>query len=369
MPDHEITEGFLRSLGRYFAGEINARVAAQEAGLSGPNRFLEVLKEAYRRDYVTIRSPIDSRLCDRFRQWAGLSLSLEPYIVKGLPDHRSFSLKAAEVFLIWLKRLLTNDHVSNINIGIVSGSTTALLVDALVTSSLWDEVMAEVNAIKGKTIKVIGLTANPVKGWDLQGDATIGAYRLAVLLREKLVTGRPDDGNSVEPWGMTNSYVAMQNPLANRADSVPPIDRMVLAVTDPDRLNDDGSQSRLDIVITGIGSPESSLFTKILLSEGIQKPDEAVGDCAYVPIDENGNELALSKDGNTYSVYSAIRLRILRELVVAGKTVMLVVRNSRVGVTAPVNKTPVIRAAIRGKYANVICTDEQTATAIMKEPA
>jgi DNA-binding transcriptional regulator LsrR (DeoR family) len=369
MPDHEITEGFLRALGRYFAGELNAREAAREAGLSGPNRFLEILKEAYRRGYVTIRSPIDSRLCERFRQWTGLTLKLEAYVVKGRPDHRTFSLKSAEVFLVYLKGLLTNKKVKDINIGIVSGSTTALLVDALVTSSLWDEMLteAEMEEIHEKKIKVIGLTANPIKGWELQGDATMCAYRLAVLLKDKLADKHPNSGNRVEPWGMTNSFVVMQSPSHPRPDAAA-TDRVVLEIADPDRLRNDGSKSKLDIVITGIGAPKQSLITQILESEQIEVPLEAVGDCAYTPIDENGKELILTKDGKTYSVYSAIRLRILRELVEAGKTVILVARNSRVVVTGPVDKTRVIRATIRGKYANVICTDEETAEKVMADP-
>ncbi len=319
---------------------------------------------------MTIRSPIDLRLSEQFRQWVGLSLKLEAYIVKGKPDHRTFSLKSAEVFLVYLKRLLTNDRVKEINVGIVSGSTTALLVEALVTSPLWDEVLteSEVAAIRNKEIKIMSLNANPVRGWALQGDANMWAYRLAVLMHAKLVEGRKEDGNKVEPWGMTNSFVVMQDPSQTQPDRVP-MDRVKLEITDPDRLRNDGSKSKLDMVIMGIGAPEHSLVTEILRSEQIQVPERAVGDCAYVPIDKNGQELALTKDGKAYSVYSAIRLPILRELVEEGKTVMLVARNSRVGVPEPVNKTPVIRAAIRGKYVNVICTDEQTAVEIMKEPA
>jgi len=369
MPDHVITDAFLKALDRYFSGEINTREAAKEAGLSGPNRFLGILKEAYRRGYVSILSPIDPRLCEKFRQWVGLSLKLEAYILKGRPDHRTFALKSAEVFLIYLKRLLKNDKVRELNIGIVSGSTTALLVEALVTSPLWDEVFteSEVMAIRDKQIRIMSLNANPVRGWALQGDANMWAYRLAVLLHTKLVEGRKEDDNKVEPWGMTNSFVVMQDPSQTQPEQIP-MDRVKLEITDPNRLRNDGSKSKLDMVIMGIGAPEHSLVTEILRSEQIQVPDKAVGDCAYVPIDKNGQELALTKDGNTYSVYSAIRLPILRELVEGGKTVMLVARNSRVGIPEPVNKTPVIRAAIRGKYANVICTDEEAAEQVMEEP-
>jgi DNA-binding transcriptional regulator LsrR (DeoR family) len=373
MQDHVITEGFLKALDRYFSGEAeNAREAAKEAGLSGPNRFLEILKEAYRRGYVTIRSPVDPRLCEKFRQWVGLSLKLEAYIVKGRPDHRTFSLKSAEVFLIYLKRLLTNDRVAEINIGIVSGSTTALLVDALVTSPLWDEVLTEAvvaEKVRNKTITVIGLTANPVKGWELQGDANMCAYRLAVLLREKLVANHPDNQNKVEPWGITNSFVVMQSP-SQPSQEPPAFDRSVLEVTDPGRLTKAGGHdSKLDIVITGIGGRDSSLFTEIMSKEKIEVPRNAVGDCAYVPIDEMGKELRLTKkDGNTYSLYSAIQLPILGALVETGKTVILVARNARVAATGPVDKTRVIRATIRGKYANVICTDEETAEKVMADP-
>ncbi|MFX0204166.1 MAG: sugar-binding domain-containing protein [Candidatus Hodarchaeota archaeon] len=364
MPEHEITESFLKALDRYFAGEINSRDGAKEAGLSGPNKFLEILKEAYRRGYVMIRSPVDQQLCDKFRQWVGLSSKLEPYILKGKSDDRTFSLKAAETSLIYLRRLLINDKIPEVNIGIVSGSSTGSLVEALVTSNLWEDVMGEeeIEKVKGRDVKVnvIALNATPVKGWELQGDANISAFNLALLLKKKL----EKESDDIKPIGIINAFSL--GPSEKKMETSP-IDREILEITDPNRLKNDGSKSKLDIVVTGIGSPEDSIFTQIMNSEKIEIPEETVGDVVFTPVDKDGNELPLTKHGVSHSVYSAIRLETMRQLVDSGSVVMLVARNARRG--RPVNKTPAIRAAIRGRYINVICTDENTALEIMTEPA
>jgi DNA-binding transcriptional regulator LsrR (DeoR family) len=367
MSEHEITESFLKALERYFAGEVNARDAAKEADLSGPNKFLEVLKDAYKQNYIVIRSPLDQPLCDRFRQWVGLTSKLEPYILKGSPDDRTFSLKAAETFLIYLRRLLLNDRIKNVTIGVVSGSSTASLVEALVTSSLWEEVISpeEEKNIRNKLIRVVSLNANPVKGWELQADANISVFRLAGLLRQKLCEEHKENGNKVEPMGITSSSLVIQEPHQNKEVST--IDRELLEITDPKRLDSKGASSKIDIIITGIGSPEDSIFTQIMKAEGIKVPKETVGDVAYSPVDKDGRELSLTRDGVSYSVYSAIRLVTMKELVESGSVVLLVARNSRRG--KPANKTLAIRAAILGKYVNVICTDEKTALKVMEEPA
>lgn len=366
MFDHEITEGFLRALDHYFSGDIKSRDAAKEAGLSSPNKFLDILKEAYRRGYVVIRSPINQSLCDKFRQWVGLSSKLEPYILKGEPDDRTFSLKAAETALIYLRRLLLNENIHEVNIGIISGSSTGSLIDALVTTNLWEDVMAEEDVKKVKNrdvhINVIALNANPVIGWELQGDANISAFRMAVLLKEKLSKREKD----VTPIGTTNAFLVLQDSSENKKE-VSPIDPELLKITDPKRLDSKASGSKIDIIITGMGSTEDSIFTQIMEKEGIKIPEGAVGDVMYSPVDKFGKELPLTKGGVNYTVYNPIRSVTMKELVESGSVVLLVARNSRRG--RPVNKTHAIRAAIRGKYINVICTDENTASEIMKEPA
>lgn len=365
MPVHEITEDFLKALDRYFAGEINAREGAKEASLSGPSRFLEILKEAYRKGYVTIRSPMNQQKRDKFRQWVGLSSKLEPYILKGVPDDRTFSLKAAETALIYLRRLLLNEKINEVNIGVISGSSTGSLVEALVTSRLWEEVMTEEDVKKVKNrdvhINVIALNANPVMGWELQGDANISAFRMAVLLKKKLSKTAED----VTPIGITNAFLVLQDSSENKKE-VSPIDPELLKITDPKRLDSKAAGSKIDIIITGMGSTKDSIFTQIMEKEGIKIPREAVGDVMYSPVDKFGKELPLMKDGVNYTVYNPIRSVTMKELVESGSVVLLVARNSRRG--RPVNKTQAIRAAIRGRYINVICTDETTASEIMKEP-
>jgi hypothetical protein len=222
-----------------------------------------------------------------------------------------------------------------------------------------------VENVRNKTINVISLNANPVKGWELQADANISVFRLAVLLRERLCVRLSKNGNEVQPMGITNSSLVIQEASEDKKQ-VSPIDEELLTITDPKRLNSRGAGYKIDIIITGIGTPEDSIFTQIMKKEGIKVPKEAVGDVAYSPVDKNGKELSLSKDGVSYSVYSSIRLVTMKELVDSGSVVLLVARNSRRG--KPVNKTEAIRAAIRGKYVNVICTDENTALEVMNKP-
>jgi hypothetical protein len=367
MLEQVITGDFLKALDRYLAGEINAREAAKESMLGGPNKFLEIIKEAYKQNFIVIRAPIDQQLCDKFRQWAGLACKLEPYIIKGKPDDKTFALQTAETFLIYLRRLLLNSHIEEINIGIISGSSTGSLVDQLTSSGLWDEIIPaeEMDRIDNKTIKIIALNANPVEGWELQGDANISTLHLAMLLKTKLCG--QNKKNVVTPHGISSaSQVTYYEESSHEQGSM---DRKILEITDPKRLGNSkpNARSKINIIITGIGSRKDSIFSQIMEAENIAIPSDTVGDVAYSPVDKNGKSLPLKKGNKSCSVCSAIRLETMRQLVENGAVVMLVARNSRRG--NPVDKSEAIRAAIRGKYINVICTDEVTAQEIIKDSA
>ena len=62
-----ISQQMLAALHKYFSGQINTRDAAKEAGLAGPNRFLDHLRDAYKLGYVTIRNPINHELSNKIR--------------------------------------------------------------------------------------------------------------------------------------------------------------------------------------------------------------------------------------------------------------------------------------------------------------
>ena len=193
---------------------------------------------------------------------------------------------------------------------------------------------------------------------------------MAVLLRDRLPKCR------VMPYGLGSTLVVGEEQLHHIDSS--PSNKTVVDLADPGRLNG-GEGSRLDLVITGVGSPENSVFSQVLADEGIVSPEEMVGDVAFSPVDKDGNELTLmrerrrlrrsrkSKSAATGSerclIYSAIRLETMRGLVESGARVALIARNRRRG--TPVGKKDAILAAIRGRYVNVVITDAVTSTALL----
>ncbi len=178
--------------------------------------------------------------------------------------------------------------------------------------------------------------------------------KLAVLLRDNL---RENDGCSVNPRGISKDLIVR----------VRDNDESALGSGDEPTKTDKKDTTHLDIVISGVGAPDNSVFSDVLRLNEIDRPKGIVGDIAFWPVDINGKPLKLVRDGVEYQIYCEIDLTKMRELVARGSVVMVIARNSRRGKSA--DKTNAIRAAIRGNYVNVMFTDEDTAVEVMKEPA
>ncbi len=355
MAEAEITCEYLEALSRYLKGEINSREAASVAGLSGANRFLEFMHVAFNLNYISVNAPINQEVTNKMRDWAGFERRLEPKVVRGNPNDDTFYLRAAETLMIHLRRYLTSAR-NEVNIGIVSGSSTANTINRLVESALWDEIMGGVS-VSPKNINVIALNATTVTNWELEGNANISTLKLAVLLRDNLCE---NDGCSVNPKGISKDLIVRVR--GNGMSAPGSSDGRTKTIT-----VDKEVTPGLDIVISGVGAPDNSVFSDVLRILGIDPPKGIVGDIAFWPVDRNGKPLKLVKDGVEYQIYCEIDLTKMRDLVTRGSVVMVIARNSRRG--RPADKTNAIRAAIRGNYVNVMFTDEDTAVEVMKEPA
>lgn len=370
MAELQITENFLKALDRYLSGEILMDEAVEEASLKTRKQFHERMRVAYARHMLAVHAYIHPDLCTRMREGIGPTRGIEAYVVKGRSDDRTFYLSAAEKFLIFMRNMLLDEKTNEINIGIISGSSTASTVEHAINGGFWQEVMngpIEERRREGKpiqkSIKIIAINPTTLEDWELQGNANIWALMLARMLYDKL----PDC--EVTPYGVSTDLVIPETERRNVDNR--PSNKRILEIVDPERLGLK-RKSKLNLLITGVGARTkrgtrpNSVFQKVIESEQIPVPQPMVGDVAFVPVDRDGRELKLSKQGNKYIVYSAISLPTMKQLASEGGIVMLIARNLRKGEI--VDKTDAIRAAIRGKYINVVFTDERTATSILSQP-
>ncbi len=357
MPE-EFSAEFLRQCSRYLgSNDASLRDCADPLNLS-PNAFLHRLRQAYEAGFIVVTSPEKRDLRIQLEDWwRSQEKPIRGFVASGSPDDSTFARAAAEAFLRLLRDVLNDKALLEVNIGIVSGSSTGLVFDELVQGRLWDEIMGGVDA-EGKTIRVIALNVTPVVGWELRGNANISVLKFAVLLRDRLSRVK-----QITPYGLSTMLVVSEANLRNVDDS--PSNRTVVELTDPNRLGTN-KMSQLNLVITGVGSPDNSIFQRVLQEENLTAPPEMVGDVAFWPVDKLGAEVHLTRASKTRNheteeclIYSAVRLETLRHLTRTGRKVMLVARNRRL--ENKVHKTPAIKAAILGEYANYLVTDEQTA--------
>jgi hypothetical protein len=77
-----------------------------------------------------------------------------------------------------------------------------------------------------------------------------------------------------------------------------------LKIVDPSRIRhkekgpqqiNSNNKTQLDIVLTGVGSTEISVFTQAIDFENIDAPTSIVGDVAYIPVDKQGKPLRLTR--------------------------------------------------------------------------
>ena len=132
---------------------------------------------------------------------------------------------------------------------------------------------------------------------------------------------------------------------------------------------------QVDYVFMGVGSPENGALTRKLydlqhdyqsiagINEDIPKikdGGQAVGDILYHLVDAEGQALPHFEERNKQLVCS-IGLEGLQKLVEAAKRVVVIATGRE--------KAAVTRAAIRGRYANVLIVDDELARALLQSPA
>ena len=326
---------------------------------TSPSDFQDRMKEAYDAGYVVIKgkdaSDKASDLKDHWNDHPFDAKVVRVFVAEGCPDSDTFAYYAAEKLALLLGEILAAKDT--VTIGIVSGSSTGETIRQFVESRLWDELIGNTE-IRAKKINVIALNVTPVDGWELEGNANIAVLRLAMFLRER--------GCKVMPYGL-NAPLVVSAAQRQDADNM---NRKVISLADPSRLKLTG-QPQLDLVITGVGVPENSVFQEVLEAEGIHAPKTMVGDVAFSPVDAEGGPLDLLRGSRRKTqvclIYSAIRLGTLKQLVEPHLAkVMLIARNRRcvageAANTVVVTKTGAITAAIRGRYVNVLVTDGATA--------
>lgn len=379
------------------------------------NTFLARMREAYKRGYLRLQGRDHPTLGGDIRDLWKLRYDWDgrAFVARDTPDDEMFARWAAENIIQPIRKALIADKNADTNIGIVSGSSVGQTIEYLVQSGVWDSTMSAVKDLK-KNINVMALSVTPLAGWELEGNANIAVLRLAVLLQEKL------SGCKVTPLGLGSTLVIAKSELQDHDKKAP--NKQVVQLADPGRL-DPSCSSKLDLVFTGLGSLENSVFQQVVEIEGIQYSEDAkpvdqlpeqsrpVGDIGFLPVNADGEEVKLwrrrpsavgvtaddsphgghGKGGATVGsgkvarrnarleppggsdleecvIYGAIGLKTLRHLVVKRKQVVLIARNHRRWNRAAtcVNKTAAIVAAVRGHYVSDIITDEDTAGAIQK---
>lgn len=372
-----MTELFFKQCRRYLSEDISLKDCAEPLQLVA-NTFLHRIREAYSHGFLVLKGKVNDlqstvlerHLLSEFKRY------IKTIIAEGSPDGPMFARTAAETLLSCLRELLEDQKKKEVNVGIVSGSSTGEMIEQLVQGRLWDEFMGGLNISLDKRINIMALNVTPVDGWELEGNANIAVLRLAVLLRDKL----PEGEKRVMPYGLSATLVVSENELSREDNN--PANKKVITLADPSRLKP-GKKSKLDLIITGVGSPENSVFSRVIDEEGIKPAPEIVGDVAFAPVDKDGNEVTLTRTllkkgrgketkskANSSAderclIYSAIRLDTMRELVESeAAKVLLIARNRRKGKT--VDKTDSILAAIKGRYVNILVTDSITSTQLRK---
>lgn len=369
-----LTNQFFDLCRTYFTEpDISFRDQAKKMGISHPI-FIRKVKTAFKEGYLILRAPhaetMSRGLNRKLSELAPGGRHIESYVVE-VTDDDSFAYSAAERVLSLLKEILKDDGKEEVNLGLVSGTTTTKTITQLVKGRFWEEHMHDVQ-IRSKKINIMALDISPVfHGEDLSYNAVNTVLRLYAWLKEKL----GERGCEVIPYQLGSASIDVKAKeeefKSNRANYD------VLKYADPGRLDGSDAPSRLDMVITSIGSPTKSLLQTIIHSLHVDLKDQLAGDLLFYPLDAEGQEVPLkTKDGEDYLVYSALRLKTIRRMVEDRRAKIILIARDTLQQTGggkgkqeivEVDKHKAILAATRGGYYNELITDVSTATKLMRE--
>lgn len=285
-----------------------------------------------------------------------------------------FAFRAAQVFLERLQRhgndKWRNDSKSNpLNIGLVSGSTVESVVEILEGSDNWERDFG-VNASRFGHINVIAVNVCLTDSDGLNLNANILVYRLVRAMKAQL-----REKSQVNSFGLSAPLTVDESDLQDIDNGYET--RKVIEITQPFRLRDSScaeEESFLDIILTSVGSRESSLFlssSKELRGDEYKINVEQIesgmaGDIIYTPVNSRGEEMAMialvddpdnpgKKKKEKIIFYSAINLKALKHMATKRheKSVILLARGKE--------KSTAVKAALTGEYASVLVTDSDCA--------
>jgi DNA-binding transcriptional regulator LsrR (DeoR family) len=333
-------------------------------------QFRNRLRGAYANNSIIIVPPENRK---RMEQLSEKFPGIEHHVLVAQGDH--FFSSAAHVFFEELNHILEERPKSvkrePLRIGVVSGRTSGGMVEAIcsVRSNWWSSYLR--TDLLPPEIFIYALNVSQTDGYDqLKGNANILAYQLAhrFLLETKQ--------KKVEAYGL--SATLLQTREQAQSSDCKKETSVILRQTDPVRLKKSlasqgekdtslPEKSQLDLVITGVGSIDSSLFRDYSKAYSLDidhlKEQRVAGDIAYCPLDRAGNlQDLLDKDKQKWEFYRAISLDVLQEISAnPAKRVIVVARNFGEN-----TKTDIIHAVIykhkkHGPYCNVLITDDGTA--------
>lgn len=408
-----LTEAFFALADQHLAGQKSAAACAAELREVSENKsfstntFLKWVTEAYIQGYLVLKTKSDDKTKNDLLTYINSHLQkvIIPYVCAGKPSHDMFALFAAECVINMLKALL-HEGTEEISLGIVSGTSVCETIKQICESALWDEIIGPDQEMSNgpRRINVLTLSIPPAVGDDLYGNAIASVVAFARFLSQKLPKCK------ITPYGMMSPLIV--NDIERAANDI--INLEQLRIVDPDRLakskqlvneqenskksvdpnadkkleaqneqsdiiknkNHNSEFSKLDMVLLGAGpKKEQSIFSRALDTAKIVWPEETIGDVGFIPIKKDGRTDTLTRKGEPVFVYGLLSADLMRELVIAGKKVVLIARNSRLikyagdsnGLYLPekTNKVQSIKAAIRGGFCNFLITDKSAADAIM----
>lgn len=350
--------------------EQSFRQCAAEMGYTHTT-FMRAVKTAFRHGYLVLKGPPDHATSQSLNRAlsavAPNQRHIETHVVRGEIDDDSFACSAAERVLTLLRGVLQDNTKREINLGLVSGSTTMRTVKRLAEGRFWEELLHDVE-IENKKINIMALNISPVfHGEELLYNAVNTVLLLYTWLKEKLASSK---GCEVTPYQLSSTYVVKKSKV-EETDRIS-ANKHVLQYADPGRVegNPPDSPSKLDMVITSVGGPADSLLQKVIQAEKLEidGPQGAfAGDLLFFPLDANGAELALKRASGKedYLIYSALGLQTIKRMVEGGRAkVVLIARDRRMG--REIDKSKAILAATRGGFFNELITDVATAAKLQR---
>jgi len=344
--------------------------------------FRKLLSQAYHSKAIQVKPPEDAGLEGELANSPQLGGPRYRVLDVGYDDF--FYKGAATVVLEELQQLLgkRRDKRAALHLGCVSGRTSGGTV-AAICDEPWKKYISGDDL--PQDMFVYALNVSQTQGFnELSGNANVLAHALARKIKQEY------PNKHVEAYGLSTEL--LQTYETARESDLKAQTRRVLKNTDPGRLagalqylkehqkltvdeekqiRDDlkeiegeggAAASKLDLVITGVGSSKSSLFRQYCAEnhievKGLEDRLGIVGDVAYWPVTRTGEQQKLIKDGTEYEFYTAVSLGVLQEISKGeGKKVILVARNDPTG-----SKVDPIRAAVVGRYCSVVVTDSGTA--------